>query len=67
MKIFGIILIIIGLVDIIYEKPPSKEEKQIEAKIDELQKSKSVNLLLINDRKVNVGIIVLGLIFVLLD
>lgn len=67
MKIFGIILIIIGLVDIIYEKPPSKEEKQIEAKIDELQKSKSVNLLLINDRKVNVGIIVLGLILVLLD
>lgn len=60
MKIFGIILIIIGLVGIIYEKPPSIEEKQIEAKIDELQKSKSVNLLLINDRKANVGIIVLG-------
>ena len=74
MKTAGIFLISFGLIGIIQEKPPSKAEKEIESKfeeleksIEELQKAKSVNVLLINDRKVNVGLIVLGLIFVLLD
>ena len=72
MKIAGIILITCGLIDLIYEKPASKAEKkaekEIESKLKELQKSESENLLLlINNRKMAVGTIVLGLIFVLLD
>ena len=67
MKLAGIILIVYGLIEILFEEHPTKEEKKVKAHIDELEKSKSISVYLIDNRKLNVGFIALGLICVIFD
>jgi len=67
MKIIGITFIVIGLIGIIFEKHPSELEKEIESKLEAVRKLKSVRVLLIDNRKVNIGLVVLGIVFVLID
>ena len=67
MKIAGIILIVIGVIGIVFEKHPTDSEKEIESELEGLKKSKSFRICLIDNREFNIGLIVLGLIFVLID
>ncbi|MGB0744729.1 MAG: hypothetical protein ACPGSB_09400 [Opitutales bacterium] len=66
MKITGILLILLGVIGLLFDKP-SKTETEIEEKLHDVSKPKSEKILLINDRKINLSLIVLGIIFVLLD
>ena len=65
MKIAGLIFIVVGLIGFIFEKHPTEEKCKINATLDEVKKSQSVRLFVLNNRKVNFGLIVVGLILVI--
>ena len=66
MEFIGIALIAIGLFGIIFGGSPSDPEKEVLSKLTEIKNSSSVRLVLIDDRKLNVVLIILGIIFLIL-
>lgn len=68
MTIIGIFLIALGALSLIFNGSSSGTdlEKELVSKFEELKKSSSVRLLVIDNTKVNIGLIILGLILLFL-
>ena len=65
MELVGIFLIAIGLFGIIFGRSPSTAETEVLSKLDEIKSSSSVRLMVIDDKKLNIGLTALGIILLI--
>jgi hypothetical protein len=65
IEIIGFLCIAAGLYFLLFDKHPTQEEEELETALRDIKQSKSMKLLVIDNRAVNVGLIILGVLMLI--